>query len=252
MQHRMSELKAQTRWPHLSRAPIVEGLIDFRVTADQQLADSQLKQVASELRQHFPTIEERIAVERTIMLGPDGPASVSGKQQLVMLVLKSDDGRTVVQCKKDGLTCSRLAPYETWHHLESTMKRCWDVYRVSLGTNPVVRLAVRYINRIPVKVGEPLHRTFRSSFTLAPALPQEVATYLTRIVLPFPPDPVHAILTQTMDPNTRDSILDADVVWEDSAGISDADAFAHLQQLRAIKNLIFFESLTSDALEAMK
>ncbi len=123
------------------------------------------------------------------------------------------------------------------------------MYRESLPERATVRLAVRYINRIAIPDGQPLTKTFATSFTLPAGLPQEVAGYLLRVILPFPQTSAFAIITQAMEPDRAHCIFDADVVREESSGMTDTEVWAELAKLRKIKNEVFFGSLTKSAME---
>ncbi len=117
----------------------------------------------------------------------------------------------------------------------------------------IVRVASRFINRIPLPPGESFENIFTTTFTIAASLPQSVAGFLLRVVIPFESEGALAIVTQTLPENSQNCTFDLDaftvVVPE---GMSESDVWSKLELLRGIKNRLFFESLTAATLEKFK
>jgi hypothetical protein len=80
-------------------------------------------------------------------------------------------------------------------------------------------------------------------------LPQSVAGFLLRVVIPFENEQSLAIVTQALPENSQDCTFDLDAFAVTPDGISESDAWIKLEQLRGVKNRLFFESLTPQVLE---
>lgn len=242
-----------SEWPRLTKPPIVEGLIDFRVERDPALTVDMLKAAGDELAADFPLRQERHSWTGEIRLQPATAPSLSptsgGPDGVVM---RSSDDRWVAQFRLDGFTVSRLEPYTTWDDLYAKASALWMAYAKVAKPTRVVRIATRFINRILYIEGESFDLTFSTVFSISPSLPQSVAGYLLRVVIPFEREQALAIVTQSLEGGTMDCIFDLDVFCEPFGGMTLDYAWEILPVLRSVKNRLFFESLTAAALEKFK
>ena len=87
---------------------------------------------------------------------------------------------------------------------------------------------------------------------LAPQLPQQIAGYFMRVMIPFEPYGVRAILTQTIEPVVQMDrlpiVFDIDVFQEDPDASTTDALWTKFEVLRDIKNSVFFESVTEKTL----
>ena len=87
---------------------------------------------------------------------------------------------------------------------------------------------------------------------IAPGLSQGLSEFFMRLVLPWPTERCVSIVTQTMEPPHGDRlpyIVDIDVFRESAAEPSDVSIWEAFEEIRELKNRIFFESLTKRALD---
>lgn len=238
------------RWPHLSKAPIVEGLIDIRVERSIALTLDVLKATCDELAADFPAREElRTFTGQFSFSQEGGPCFSASAPAPVGLILRSADQKWVAQFRMDGFTLSRLKPYTSWDELKARATELWGTYAAMGRPTRIVRLACRFINRIPMPPGKSFEKTFMTTFSIPASLPQAVAGYLLRVVIPFEKEQCLAIVTESLQENSHDCIFDLDAFSETPDGISEADAWIKLDQLRGVKNRLFFEGLTPEALK---
>jgi uncharacterized protein (TIGR04255 family) len=66
---------------------------------------------------------------------------------------KTSDEKTIVQFRVDGFTFNRLRPYTSWTELFPQALDLWHLYSRVSRPEVITRLAVRYINRIPLPAG---------------------------------------------------------------------------------------------------
>lgn len=238
-------------WPHLTKAPVVEGLIDIRVERAPAVTLDALKAASDELAADFPSREEmRTFTGQFSISAESGPSFSAQAPTPIGLMLRSADQKWVAQFRLDGFTLSRLQPYTSWEDLKTRAIELWDKYRTDSQPQKIVRVATRFINRIPLPLGESFEKTFTTTFSVAASLPQAVAGFLLRVVIPFENEQSLAIVTQALPQNNQDCTFDLDAFAESPNGISESDAWTKLEQLRGVKNRLFFESLTPQALES--
>jgi uncharacterized protein (TIGR04255 family) len=239
-------------WPNLSKAPIVEGLIDIRVAELPREKLASLKACCDELAAEFPAREDLRQIVGQFSISPESGASLKQADTPFGFFLRSADKKWAAQFRLDGFTVSRLEPYTSWHELKNRTEELWSKYYSAAQPNRIVRLATRFINRIPLPAQQPFDTVFKTTFSVSASLPQAVAGFLLRIVLPFSSEGATAIITQALEENKQGCVFDIDVFSDISHAISDEVAWQKLEQLRGVKNRLFFESLTSAVVESFK
>jgi uncharacterized protein (TIGR04255 family) len=158
------------------------------------------------------------------------------------------NGKYVAQLKVDGFTFSRLAPYETWEAIRAEACEMWGKYREFVSPEKVTRVAVRFINVMPLPLAM---KDFDDYLTASPrvpaALPQAIASFFSRVVIPDEAIGAVAVVTQALETITEDKVpivLDIDTFREFQEPSGSNVVWQTLDQLREFKNRIFFESIT--------
>jgi len=241
---------------HLTKAPITEALIDIRVKLpEDKQSPALIKTFTIEMQKQFPgqfpEEKELRDVQMLFEVGP--PPRQETKSSHVGYRYNSNDGKRVIQAKLDGFTFSWLKPYEDWEVLRRNAYAAWQVYRDLMKPEAITRIATRFINQIDIPGP---HIDFDDYLTAAPAipkaLPQAYSSFLTRMAIPDQKNQVMIIITQAfqqgVDPKVIPIVIDIDVfmekVFESQGGTWDTIAWETIDSLRAIKNRVFFESIT--------
>jgi uncharacterized protein (TIGR04255 family) len=236
-------------YPHLSRAPLTEALIDFRVKRISEFPHHQVETLKSRLRDRYP-----VAVNLTnlnVTLQPGRAELVQGTSVPAGILLKSEDEKSVVQFRADGFTFNRLDPYTSWDEIYPETMRLWHEYVRITQPQTVSRLATRYINRLrlPLPIAD-LDEYLTAGPRLPPRLPHELRGYLIRVVVYDREREVSAIVTQTpeadpLDPAHLQILLDIDAYKDELLYLPDSSEIpAVLSRLRHCKNAIFYGSIT--------
>ena len=242
---------------HLQNAPITEAIIDFRVKARPDLRAEDFGAVKDRLAARLPKVEERRGLQARIEL-----LKAKGEQPGPPLVqdlglqgyfFRSQDEKIIAQFRIDGFTLNRLRPYTSWEDIFPQAMELWRLYLRVAKPIAVIRPAVRYINHIPLPSGtEKFENYLRAAPAIPPELPQYVSSFLTRVTIHNPEDHVAAHVTQALQPTTDMQrltvILDIDAYKEAELSVEDPAIERIFMQLRAFKNMIFFNSLTDQAL----
>ncbi|MGH7774406.1 MAG: TIGR04255 family protein [Candidatus Binatia bacterium] len=242
---------------HLQNAPITEAIIDFRVKAHPELRAEEFAGVKDQIVTRLPKVEERRGLQAQFELlkakgEPPGPPLVQDLG-LQGYFFRSQDEKIIAQFRIDGFTFNRLRPYTSWEDIFPQAMELWRLYLKVAKPVEVVRLAVRYINHIPLPPGAQKFEDYlRASPVIPPELPQYTSSFLTRVTIHNPDDDVAAHVTQALQP-TSDAqrltvILDIDAYKEAQFSPEDPAIEHTFRQLRVFKNLIFFNSLTDEAL----
>ena len=238
-----------TDWPTLAHAPVVEGLIDIRIERSGTVDFEHLRAFSDSLAREFPAREEIKQFSGQFTFSSEGvPTVEGGTTGPIGFLVRSADRGWAAQFRVDGCTVSRLAPYTSWNDLVGQTKRLWGLYRNAIGPAKVTRLAVRFINSIAFPAGDQFDQTFRTTFQVAPELPQAVAGFFLRFVVPFPSSETMAIVTQSLHENSNECTFDIDAFTLVPDGTKEEELWTRIEVLRATKNQLFFRSLTDDAI----
>lgn len=247
---------------HLPQAPITEALVDIRVKADPAFRTESFEKVKQELKDSHPVATAQRGLEASISMAPGGqPMPATRDLGLRGYLFKSSDGLEIVQFRVDGFTFNRLKPYTSWDDIYPKAMRYWSVYQDVARPEDVTRLALRYINRLPL----PKDNVDFDDLMLAPppvprTLPQSISKFLTRVTIHDEDADVAAHITQALEPdadrNHWNLLLDIDAyVDTEIPGIgtsTEPAVTSWFRKLHTFKNRIFFESVTDEALEAFE
>ena len=243
---------------HLANAPIAEAILDWRVEPAEGITADAFAAAASRLADELPTQRMGTRVQGTFevregeLLPPAPPET-----EEYGVFLSSADDRRAAQFRVDGFSANQLGPYPGWDELFSAAVSWWSIYAELASPKQVVRLAARYINRFTLP---PLTDDLAKWLTAPPPIPQSLphvlSQFLTRVTIHDEESGNAAHVTQTMEhnPDAESVVLILDVdAFRTLAVTADSDRIVQtFGSLRAFKNRVFFDSLTSRALELFR
>jgi uncharacterized protein (TIGR04255 family) len=185
--------------------------------------------------------------------GIEGGRPVGMQVQAALGWVYRADG-AIAQFRVDGFTFSKLEPYTTWEDVFGEADRLWRIYVQTAQPLEISRLAVRFINRLRLPGPAELRQYLEAPPVLPPPIPHAVREFLTRIVVQGGNDnDASAVLIQaleaSLDPATVPLLLDIDAFREVSLPPGDPSVTGIFEQLRRLKNDIFFASVTERTVE---
>ncbi len=244
---------------HLSRAPIVEALVNFQANAARLWKPEDVRPA---LATHWPEhreIQEIRPVEIEVTQTPQGPLPPKVTSQMQGFIFRSATQTSVVhQARRDGYTFSRLEPYEDWRVLEAGALAGWADYRAVLEPEELHGVAVRFINRVEFPLeGFKLARFFTTPPVSPPDLGWQFHGFIhqTFYAVPGSPCVVKVILTPAFDATPGDSvafIMDIEVTLKESLAATGRELESVLAEMHELKNQAFFHLLTEEALQSYK
>jgi len=172
---------------HYPNAPITEAIIDLRVQPREGLTIEALRQVGEGEREKYPTDGPIVEAVGTMEVKPGVSASASAQQRPLGFKFVSEDEKCVWQSRGNGFTFSRLAPYESWEPFSAEARRLWNVYRGAVNPKKVVRLAVRYVNRLDVPGSSvDLDEYFQTAPRISDGLPDNLSGFFMQLRITNP------------------------------------------------------------------
>lgn len=199
----------------------------------------------------FPKATKQRMGQLTITLTPAGPQAPAVDVAPLGLVLQTTDDRMLAQFRTDGFTLNRLRPYSSWEELRPAALRLWQLYVRTARPARLVRLALRYINELRLPSGD---WEFSEYFSAAPGTPegapQQVAAFSSKVTAVEPEKHNAVHIGQTLRHVGPDPVymLDIDAFRDGDWEPSDPGAADVLDDLRRLKNVVFFNMLTERAL----
>lgn len=231
-----------------SRAPIIEAIIDLRVTLPGEFPVDKLADLHALIDDRFPTKEFLHTSAVMIQAGPT--MKIDTSQQHSGFLFRSEDKRRVFQASLGGFAFNQLAPYESWESFRNEAKELWQIYKGICKPLAITRVATRFINRLELPgPSVDFNDYLRTTPQIAPNLPQGLSGFFMQ--LQIPQEDLHCMLlinealVSPSSPETISVILDFDLFGQQDWQIEeDEEVWAFLEQLRDRKNLAFEASIT--------
>ncbi|MDB5051924.1 MAG: hypothetical protein JWO30_4995 [Fibrobacteres bacterium] len=242
-------------YPTLTNAPIREALIDFRFQLPNDFNFEKFDRAYTNFKKDFPKREALNESLGKFEIGPKGlVSSAASTIKPIGFLYKSKDDLSVVQYKTNGFTYNRLKPYIDWTHLVSQAKLYWSYLQTEIGSGPISRIGLRFINAIPLPAEKfELDDILTEFHGLSDGIDCTITGFLHRTTIRSNSNSNQGHITTTVEKTDaskdRKLIFDIDV-FNVGAFLMDGDEiWKTLDSLRELKNSIFFMQLTSEKLK---
>jgi uncharacterized protein (TIGR04255 family) len=242
-------------FPTLKNAPIVEAVFEVKTLLPPGDHTIELQ----ELHAQFSHLYPKQQLQRTVQIGfkisqkePQSSTS-SSNQKVHGYRFLSQDGKKIIQCRRDGFSFNQLAPYSTWENFSGSAVAGWKIFAEKFPTAVKKRIGLRYINRVsipfqgPVRLEEflkmcppeiPIKGIYYTGFLNHSAL------FDSELMLKC-----NWIMTgQPVKQDTLPLVLDIDV-YDDSPRILEKSCEEIMESMRLLKNRLFFETFTAKGLD---
>jgi uncharacterized protein (TIGR04255 family) len=244
---------------HLSRAPIVEALVNFQANAARLWNPENVRPALSACWPEYAEIQELRPVQIEVKQTPQGqlPPEVTFPA-MEGFIFRSKTLPVVHQARRNGYTFSRLEPYEDWNSLEVGAITGWTDYKGVLEPEDLHAVAVRFINRVKFPLeGFKLARYFTTPPIPPPDLGWQFHGFMHESLYAVPDSPcvVKVIIAPAFDgalPEALSFIIDIEVTLKESLPALGKSMEAILEEMHNLKNKAFFNLLTEETIQAYK
>jgi uncharacterized protein (TIGR04255 family) len=235
---------------HLKKAPITEAVIEIRLDTPSGVTLGDLN-----TRLNLPgytTPKNKFEFEGMFEFG-ETVASTKSAQKHIGYVYTHETGKQILQVGVNSFSLSCLAPYVSWNVFCGEARCLWEEYSKIVMPSKVVRLAVRYINRIDIPLPVVDLRDYLKTYPEVPSdLIQSLSGYFMRIQSEFLDMNARLVLHQAMvppsSPDVVSVLLDIDLIQETNISLIEDELWESLEVLRNKKNEIFLGCLTEKTL----
>ncbi|NJL98058.1 MAG: TIGR04255 family protein [Synechococcaceae cyanobacterium SM2_3_2] len=249
----------EEQFPTLQAAPSIEAVIHWQADSGKKLEPEALKAELTKRLPDYPLLQTQQDVENEATGAPDGSPEIFHRTQWSGFRLQDGQNHHVAAFTLNGVAFSRLQPYEEWAIFQNEALRFWRIYMELAEPTVIQRLGVRYINRIPLEASEQPSKYLSTVPASPPGLDLTTEFFFHQDTYPVPGYPysinwVRTIQLAGADPtNGQALIVDIDVVTSNillQLGQVDQETLSQrLQEMRWLKNKVFFSCMTSYALE---
>jgi uncharacterized protein (TIGR04255 family) len=253
----------QERFPHLSRAPITEALLEVRARAQVPWNKDEISRKIIEKVPDYPATMPEHGIENRIDTTPStaGQIAVTSNIEIQWQGLRCQSPsvpQQVVRFTRDAFLFSRLQPYENFDAFSQEGLRLLQLHREIADPGSIQRLGLRFINRIEI----PPNGRLKDYFTAPPReasklrLPLSGFYHNDSIIVPGHPYAGNVAKTMQVFPEATNLppalILDLSVYVPGPLPFFVDFIVVHLKNMRWLKNKLFFGNLTPGALEQFK
>lgn len=240
---------------HLSNPPVTEAVIDFVFyrSIDEDGVRSLAKAVR-DVRKGWE-LTEFGHVETTVNV----TSGETYKQSRAFegMRLSGDSGRIIIQYRCDRVTVSHVGSYSEWEALANDAMVAAVAFAESAGDAQIKRTGVRFVNVLSLKnsVTDLLRsppKPIRDGWTLTDYWDRQVFKDSSQHSISVTLATVAQRPMAEEGPGQKVLLFDIDVAKDCSVELESEEMASALQDLRDVKNAVFFGSLQEAALEAYK
>ena len=252
MKEETSTTKPQ--YPVLKNAPIVEALLDIQVQLPESKTLDDLHTIFDKIKEQFPLEKKRYRFSSSIEFKEEEREAKSSIANTLVdgFLFYSENKNKVCQSRLDGFTFNKHKPYENWPSLLKEAQVLWGFYKKVAEPIAIKRIALRYINKIPLKMPFTPSNYFTTLPFLAHGLDYEISNLFSQISITNNNIGALANITEGVEIDGSDTaqfLFDIDVIKQ--GDFKEQDIWKHFEDLRDFKNEIFFKSLTETTLKLL-
>jgi uncharacterized protein (TIGR04255 family) len=227
--------------------PIEEAVCEFIFASSSPGQQFDLT-VPGRLKMHR-LMEEYSGESRTqhisIVSVPQGPTIELRVQ------LPTADARRLVSIRHNALAISVLRPYDGWENFKSRIERALDAYFEAISQVAVMRIGVKYVNRIVVPKADANPALVMTTAPAEGKISDARLANFTQFTEFVRTDEIKVLVTQaTLQFGAKDRteyLLDIDVIWDQRALGNRIEIIDMVEKLRDIEGAAFEALITDEA-----
>jgi uncharacterized protein (TIGR04255 family) len=232
--------------PNYKRPPIIEAVIEVRFggpALDDKVMDTLLKRFS----ERYPAPPQKTDNFGFELAGTE----LRVMQQNVGFRILSADGGFAVNIGRNAIGTSKNAPYGGWEEFIGEVRNNWSDWERVVGWKQIVRIGVRYINRIDIPFSPTgltrLEEYFGFSVN-APKTLGPLANFSINAEILTTDRPIKAVINHAPTPSplvqTNSFLLDIDLGLEQALPTGEKALWETIEGLRSIKNSVFEACIT--------
>lgn len=240
-------------WPVLSKPPVVVALFQLKFLQGE-IDLAKVEDIDRTLRSLYPNRMNNLSanIDMPLVPFPIGTSQFSGTTQLASITFFTQDQAKKVNITKQDITYSQEGFYHGWDEFKAEIKELLVRVTPLLERHVVTRTSIRFINRFEMEQFEDPEDYFKTMISVAKddVLPIPVAKYGFKLTLNVS-DNAYSIVSQNLD-KINDKyvyLFDIDVLDRRNLFFERQEIGNVMEELREVKNQIFFGNVTEKTLD---
>ncbi len=241
--------------------PVEEALCEFRFKPGQAwdlTIPGKLQAAFGD--EYVGKPQEQRVFQVGLQVQGDKPSNLQFGEGLARVQLVTGDGKRMVGVGPDVLSIHMLRPYQDprepgrggWEEFRPRIETALEAYSEVAQPVGVIRVAIRYINRIVIPQGTVrIEQYLKSALPEVDGLPNHVTNFMSRVDYMYQDD-VRIVLSQgSIDapPDQVSFLLDLDVIWEKTEPVDESRALMIAEDLRDRERAAFEAVITDKSRE---
>ena len=234
------------------RPPITEAVIEMRFS--DPIDSVTLDKVSSAFKALYPQEEILRHVQFQMNLDVTVPAPQTTGQIGYRRSSPDQTHILLLMPMPPSFIMSQLSPYPGWDQFFGRFCRDWDIWKKSVGYKKIIRIGVRYINRIDIPSSDPIvyEEDFLNVYPRIPEVLGPMMQYAVQAQLHIADIGCDLTLNSSVVPSPllghRSFVIDQDI-GKDNPPQNDDGIYNLLNQIRVTKNRVFEACITDRARE---
>ena len=239
-----------------SAPPITEAVIEIKFS--QPLEAGKLNKANASLSKHYRQGQPVKSLVLDVEFNEGEMQPRASRAEVHGYRLEGGDPAELLILWPQSIVLSQLAPYPGWDAFIARFKTDWKVMRRVAGYREIIRVGVRYINRIdiPFEDGKAEYEKHLNIYPKLPESMESVDMYTVQTLLRLPKIDCSLRINSGRMPspliNHASFVLDIDIAKENDLPMKDEALFALLDSIRGEKNRIFEECVSDLARDRFK
>lgn len=239
---------------HLPKAPIIQAILEILVEPVPGKTINSLHDIHSSIKENYP--REVKQFQSRLSFNPAIETTVSAETKHEGFLFSSENNLKSFIASLSQFAYIQSSQYTNWEDFISEAKTLWNTYRNTIKTSRIRRLSVRYINQINVEMPvTDIADYFLTYPFLSPKLPQVLEHFFLRYTIPYVDKNITANIAQSIgmiENNHVPFLFDIDVLHTEPIEYNEESMWQKFDELRDLKNEIFFSSLTDKTIQTLK
>ncbi|MHB1949742.1 MAG: TIGR04255 family protein [Gammaproteobacteria bacterium] len=239
-------MNTQPTFKSYNKPPIVEALIDIQVQPSDDIQNTTLEKLYEKIKSNYPNKENIFLKTAQIDISKEQTNFITNEMGLKVSSL---DKKYVAQLKKTGLTFSIINAYHGWDDLYDKTKQLWTIFNDEVKPSKIIRIAVRYINRIDIPA---LNFDMEEYFHVCPKANLGLSGFFLQIQVPQSEGGlaiIHQTATTPIQAGFTSILLDLEIFEFQSLLPTDNKLWERVEILRIQKNNLFEKCITDKTRE---
>jgi len=231
-------------------APIKEAIFDIRIDNLKKSEIDSLEKLHTLISDIYPNKKRHVNFIGKIEIKDNVQINNETNSEIKGFIFSNKTNTCQVQFRVDGFTFNMLNPYSEWKEFSKEALRLWKIYEENLYPKSILRIALRYINKIEIPLPMTKFQDYIVNIPPIPnTLPQNFRNFFMQIDVPCDNNGTSIVLTETIEQPVQNKlpfILDIDAYKLGSISKDIKTLKKEFEHLRKLKNDTFESCITDN------